>query len=365
MKVGGLLRARVSTTKLFGALFVTCSLVCCIFLLIDVVPEQILYDIRAILFYTIGLPTDMTIHRSSHSRLLQYSQINWKYIINNPGCCEGKSPFVIVFVKTHPNHFEERRIIRQTWGNISAWTQNNESQDVLVVFILGLSKTHTPALQATLEKENGKYNDLIQENFVEDFHNLTIKLVSHLKWPIKYCANAKYWMTTDDDVFVHIRNLVLYLQDSERTSLYLGNVHAGSPRNTEVHSKYFVPFSLYQGTYYPSYCPGAGYVLSMDIVKKLHSEATLTPMLYIDDAYTGILAKSVGISPRHYNMFLGENKLSTDLCTMSMFITSHGHTGHHMISLFKKIMLLSDLDPNAVCWDKLFSWFHAQDLVYF
>ncbi|XP_039266076.2 lactosylceramide 1,3-N-acetyl-beta-D-glucosaminyltransferase-like [Styela clava] len=365
MKVGNSLRARVSTTKLFGAMFLTCTFVCCIFLLIDVVPEQILHDVKAFLYYIIGFPTDMTVYRSKRYHVLQYSQIDWKYLINNPQRCENDSPFVIIFVKTHPNHFEERDIIRRTWGNTSVWTKSNDINKASIMFVLGLSKTHTPALQASLEKENMKYNDLIQENFVEDFHNLTIKLISHLKWPIKYCPNARYWMTTDDDVFVHVKNLLLFLQYSKRTLLYTGKVHAGSPRNTQQQSKYFVPYSVYRGTYYPSYCPGAGYVLSMDIVKKLHAEAELTPMLYIDDAYTGILARSVGVSPEHYNMFLGENMLSTDLCTMSMFLTSHGHKGHEMVSLFQKVISLLNLDPNVLCWDKIFSWIHPQDLVYF
>ena len=47
----------------------------------------------------------------------------------------------------------------------------------------------------------------------------------------------------------------------------------------------------YSGEFYPTYCSGAAYILTMDLVPKLLNESYMTRFFWVDDVYvTGILA---------------------------------------------------------------------------
>jgi hypothetical protein len=56
--------------------------------------------------------------------------------------------------------------IRQTWANIS-------DSSVKVIFTLGYS----PFLQEYINKESSMFHDILQENFIDDYNNNTLKTV--------------------------------------------------------------------------------------------------------------------------------------------------------------------------------------------
>lgn len=322
-------------------------------------------SVKAFLYRTLNISTDMKIYLCESENVFAYSQYNFRYLINNEDRCKAHNPLVLIFVKAHSKDFEARKIIRETWGNVTSWNKFGvKDEEVVVLFALGKNKHFdSPQMQAIIQRENEKFHDIIQEDYIENFHNLTLKVVCQMKWPLKYCRGAAFWMTTDSDVFVHVGNLVSHLRKQRRQGYYSGLVHSGAHRIPDLTSKYFVSTNVYKGAYYPDYCPGGGYVLSLDMVKKFFETVPFTPLLYIDDVYVGVLANSCGITPVHYGMLMGERKTSTDLCTLSKFLTSHGHCKIKMKEFYDEIMLLSVLNPDIVCWNK--SLFNPFDLVMF
>lgn len=80
-------------------------------------------------------------------------------------------------------------------------------------------------LQNAITEENRQYNDIIQEKFHDTYNNLTLKSVMMLKWVTSNCAQAKYLMKTDDDMFVNIPALLKTLQPrSPATGILLGSL---------------------------------------------------------------------------------------------------------------------------------------------
>ena len=65
-----------------------------------------------------------------------------------------------------------------------------------------------PELNALVADEASLYKDVIVEDFVDAYNNLTIKSIMGLKWAAQYCGNAKYVFKVDDDMFVNTYNLL-------------------------------------------------------------------------------------------------------------------------------------------------------------
>ncbi|XP_072297317.1 lactosylceramide 1,3-N-acetyl-beta-D-glucosaminyltransferase A-like [Eucyclogobius newberryi] len=256
---------------------------------------------------------------------------NFPYLLNHPKICKNQDVLLLLFVKTSPENIQRRKAIRSTWGN-QTYIQESLGVTVKVLFVLGAtvaSDSDSLDPQEQLKFEDKLYSDLIQQGFSDSFHNLTLKLLMQFHWMHHYCAHARFFMTADDDIFVHMPNLVQYIQDVHSkgiTDLWVGRVHRGSPPVRSQTSKYYVPYSMYQWLSYPDYTAGAAYVVSSDVADKIyHASLTLNASLYIDDVFMGICANAVGVSPQEHVFFSGEAKAPYHSCIYSQMMTSHGH----------------------------------------
>jgi len=89
---------------------------------------------------------------------------------------------------------------------------------------------------------------------------------------------------------------------------------------------------MYQGTVYPHYLSGTGYVMSRDVVSRLYQAALKTPLFHLEDVYlTGLCARAAGIRPRQHPAFT-YNKRRLDPCLYKdkTVITSHHVNGSEL-----------------------------------
>ncbi|KAM9358154.1 lactosylceramide 1,3-N-acetyl-beta-D-glucosaminyltransferase A [Symphorus nematophorus] len=263
--------------------------------------------------------------------------VHYPYLINHPGKCGvvaggGDDVLLLLFVKSSPENSERRQAIRDTWGNES-FVRSELGASVRVVFALGVHPDvgHRSSVQRALLQEDQAYRDLIQQDFLDTFHNLTAKLLLQFHWGHDYCPQARFLMSADDDIFVHMPNLVKYLRQlltsqSGAKDLWVGHVHRGAPPIRRKDSKYHVPSELYPWPAYPDYTAGAGYVVSGDVAAKIYQATlVLNSSMYIDDVFMGICAKAMGVSPQEHVYFSGEAKAPYHPCIYDHMITSHGH----------------------------------------
>nr|XP_014340177.1 PREDICTED: lactosylceramide 1,3-N-acetyl-beta-D-glucosaminyltransferase [Latimeria chalumnae] len=273
----------------------------------------------------------------SISREEANNQPNYQYLINQKDKCRGQNVLLLLFIKTSPENQMRRDAIRQTWGN-EKYIRTELNANVKIVYALGICKNliQREVLQRSLIREDEKHHDLIQQDFLDTFHNLTLKLILQLKWANVYCPHAKFVMTADDDVFIHTPNLVKHLQDLDQKGVqnfWAGRVHRGAPPIRDRSSKYYVPYYMYQWPAYPDYTAGAAYVVSYDVAAKVYEASqTLNNSIYIDDVFMGICANKVGVVPQYHVYFSGEGKAPNHPCIYDKMMTSHGHTKdmHHL-----------------------------------
>lgn len=137
----------------------------------------------------------------------------FKYVLNNPNVCKDQDIYILAYVHTAPDHYKRRIVIRQTWGSASNYERN-----VRVIFVMGRT-TDDPAgqaIQRALEFESEQYGDIVQEDFLDTYRNLTYKGIAALKWIDERCSHARWILKTDDDIFVNTFNLLRHLHRLER-----------------------------------------------------------------------------------------------------------------------------------------------------
>ncbi|XP_069007171.1 lactosylceramide 1,3-N-acetyl-beta-D-glucosaminyltransferase A-like [Embiotoca jacksoni] len=274
-------------------------------------------------------------HHRKDGSSSEAGSVNYQYLINHPEKCGGGGGGVLLllFVKSPPENFERRQAIRETWGNES-FVRSELKESVRLVFAIGVHPDvgRRSGLQSALLQEDRVNGDLIQQDFEDTFHNLTTKLILQFHWSHAFCPQAHFLMSADDDIFVHMPNLVKYLQHllsshSGAKDLWVGHIHRGAPPVRRRSSKYHVPFDLYPWPSYPDYTAGAAYVLSGDVAAKIYrATLVLNSSMYIDDVFMGICAKAMGVSPQEHVYFSGEGKSPYHPCIYDHMITSHGHT---------------------------------------
>ncbi|XP_063439734.1 beta-1,3-galactosyltransferase 1-like [Mytilus trossulus] len=173
-------------------------------------------------------------------------------------------PFLLFVVKSDVNHIAHRIAIRNTWGNTS-------NQGIKLAFLLGYS----PLMKEFIQMESDTYNDIIQQNFLDDYHNSTLKTIMGFTWVATHCSGAKYIFFVDDDYIVNTKYIWDHLHKlfiAGKRSVYLGYVWKGAKPHRNANSKWFISKVDFKDDILPPYAGGGSLVLTVDIINKLLSQ---------------------------------------------------------------------------------------------
>ncbi|KAF0047217.1 hypothetical protein F2P81_000850 [Scophthalmus maximus] len=250
------------------------------------------------------------------------------YIINEPDkCVENRpAPFLVLLIATEARKVEARNAIRQTWGNDSV----APTLGFIRLFMLGKKEGELGLLQQRmLEAESKRHHDIIQQDFLDSYKNLTIKTLMGMNWVATHCPRASYVMKTDSDMFVNTEYLIYKLLSPDRNpkkNYFTGNNMRGFAPNRNKNSKWYMPPELYPSERYPTFCSGTGYVFSGDLAMKIYQASLSIHHLHLEDVYVGICLAKLRIEPTPPpNEFLFNHwRVSYSSCKYSHLITSHG-----------------------------------------
>ncbi|EDV56406.1 beta-1,3-galactosyltransferase 1 [Drosophila erecta] len=321
--------------------------------------------------------------------------------------CRNKT-FLIIAVCTGVDNFIQRQTIRETWGNTTEFNYpafvklhghlkghylpplperlkmyrdylsgegDSLTASVRIVFIVGRQKDEALLGNETLTRihiESEQYNDIIQDNFVDSYNNLTLKSVMALKHISLSCVNTSaFFLKCDDDTFVNIPNLLHFLLggtiplyndtlDYHDRSSYLvtapqnrlkassevmyGHQFCNVAPVSEVSSKWYMPSYMYKPGSYPKYLSGAGYLFSIDVVQRLFEASFNTTLVYLEDVYiTGLCAQRAKIDRHHHPLFsFGHSK---QMCAFKGSITQHQLKDDSMVVAWNHVANYSNKCP--------------------
>eukprot|EP00095_Tigriopus_kingsejongensis_P002931 snap_masked-scaffold1588_size34843-processed-gene-0.11 protein:Tk02931 transcript:snap_masked-scaffold1588_size34843-processed-gene-0.11-mRNA-1 annotation:"hypothetical protein SINV_13500" len=246
-------------------------------------------------------------------------------------------PVLAVVVCSAVRNFEARKVIRATWGSPGLVPTG-----VRVVFLLGHAHNFTG--QRAVVMEASEFGDIVQEDFLDTYANLTIKSLMLLKWYVNNCDKVAYVLKTDDDMYINLKNLHGLVLANQKPNLLVGNLICGAQPIRDPYNKWYAPEYMYSGSVYPNYVSGTAYLLSRSTAKVLLEAAAALPMFHLEDVYiTGILSRFVGIRPEDHRGF-SYQKRAIRPCHYAQVISSH-HVSHAEMRLLASKLILS----NAHC----------------
>ena len=216
---------------------------------------------------------------------------NFAYVINPTETCVNRDVFLLALVLSAPSNTDRRAVIRETWGD----RRNFAEIAVRVVFLLGA--TGDGSVQKALVDESNAHGDIVQEDFVDSYRNLTHKVIMGLKWATIYCAHARFLAKIDDDISVNVFNLVEILRRKRNEKLLLCHRYPSKRvwRKAGVY-KWVVTHDDYPNDTFPRYCMGWAYLLTPDVAGALYNASLNVPYFWIEDIYvTGVLAQAVEV----------------------------------------------------------------------
>jgi len=278
----------------------------------------------------------------------------FEYLINCPRLCSSVPGelFIIAYVHTAPTHFSRRMVIRQTWGDSS-----NYDVQFRLIFVMGLHSSSVKdisqsEIQQALYFEAEEYGDIVQEDFLDSYRNLTYKGIAALKWITNYCSRAKFVVKTDDDIFVNSFALIPRLKHWSKPKEANGNTvivtgllmcHVWTEMEVMRRGKWEVDVSHWNESTYPTYCSGSAFIMSTDVAISLHGISYHVPFFWVDDVYiTGILPLKLGNITHtqiDYTYNLDGFNLDEFMGPQSyMYLFSHGHSSRVVRYVWKKLI---------------------------
>lgn len=230
--------------------------------------------------------------------------------------------FLLILITSHPKASSRRTLIRKTWagtidskglkGKAAKSTKTGSSnKNVYCVFTMGFS--NDVHLDKHVETEFYKFGDIIRVDSKEEYKNLVTKIWGAFGWAIG--VHPKYVLKADDDVYVNIPQFINWLKTPELpANLYAGFVHYRAFVYRNHGSRWFVSRVEFPASHFPNYCAGPFYVFTGSFLKKLYANSQRFKRFQVEDAYFGVVAKSVGLKPYHAgSAFLLDNNLHNTL----------------------------------------------------
>ncbi|RUS71339.1 hypothetical protein EGW08_020904 [Elysia chlorotica] len=195
-----------------------------------------------------------------------------------------------------------------------------------------------------LLSESKTYGDIVQEDFIDSYRNLSLKSVAILRWVSQFCSKSTFVLKVDDDMYINIPLLLTKVRvQLERTPMFImGQILSNNPPFRQKNHKWFVPYSQYKQGEYPNYVSGTAYSMSTTAAMRLYVESFYVRPIYMEDIYvTGILADSAMIPRVKDHQFSGHNKVKPSGCEFRKIISGHENSPQEMRKIHRE---LNDLE---------------------
>jgi beta-1,3-galactosyltransferase 1 len=154
--------------------------------------------------------------------------------------------FIACFVISASRNRLSRDAVRKTWGKL-----------IKPIFLMGLNDKDTTKL---VTQEAEEFNDIIIEDFVDSYVNLTVKTAFAMKNFLTHFNSSKYFFKIDDDAFLNVEGLHKHLQIVPVDSLIGQSESHSIPIRDESH-RWYIPEFLYDGDTFPPYLLGLSYLI--------------------------------------------------------------------------------------------------------
>nr|XP_033781319.1 beta-1,3-galactosyltransferase 2-like [Geotrypetes seraphini] len=258
---------------------------------------------------------------------------NYKFLLNEPDKCK-RAPFLVLLIITEAKDLASRLAIRRTWGNESYFPK----LPIIRLFLTGIPPMFSASMQASLQEESNTFQDIIQQDFLDTYNNLTLKTLMGMQWVNQYCPKTSYVMKVDSDTFFNVDYLVHGLLKPElpaRERYISGFIVANTGPLRSKKYKWYVPKDIYPNDTYPPYCSGVGYVFSGDMAKRIYDVAQVLKVVNMEDVFIGICLYElkINITKPPPNIFNGL-RIEYNRCRFKKLIFVHHFSPQELLQIW-------------------------------
>jgi len=178
------------------------------------------------------------------------------------------TPLLFLAIYTGPQYFNRRADIRASWLNHPLLAPGGP---VAFRFVVGAVKAGNTSTAEALEAEVRQFRSQFLRLPIEDgYDNLTNKTFALLSWFAEH-RPARFLMKVDDDSFPHFDKLVNLLEGQKQRYAYMGLFSECAIVLRK--GKWAQSKKDYNGSVYPLYAQGPGYILSAELAVETASAA--------------------------------------------------------------------------------------------
>ena len=248
----------------------------------------------------------------------------------------------------------KREAIRNTWlkqTGAKIWWRH--------AFVLGSAENGDGPTENEIKREAELYNDILQFSSIDNYNNLVIKVLSGFRWAVTR-VNPRFILKADDDVYIRLPHLMLWLNNFGKGQFYGGHVNKGNiyrrhlgPLVERFSGPNIVSFDCYPAARFAQHTAGPFYVLSSDAMVSLFKNMRRWKVFPVEDAYLGVLARDIGLRPVHIPGFLVRNRqLSFHRCTWnSLVAVGHKFSSSDIYYVESKLQETDKLNLSMnFCW---------------
>ncbi|XP_068735806.1 beta-1,3-galactosyltransferase 1-like [Montipora capricornis] len=217
--------------------------------------------------------------------------------------------FVLVTSGVTDKFSVKRNAIRNTWlkqTGPNIWWRH--------AFVLGSVENGDGLSENEIKREAQRYNDILQFSSIDNYNNLVIKVLSGFRWAVTQ-VDPVFVLKADDDVYIRLPRLMLWLSNFGKSQFYGGQVTKGAIYVKDLGAlvERFsgtnnVSFDCYAEPRFALYPVGAFYVLSSDAIVSLFQKMRKWKVFPVEDAYLGVVARDIGLKPVDIPGFLIRNR---------------------------------------------------------
>ncbi|XP_052085827.1 beta-1,3-galactosyltransferase brn-like [Mytilus californianus] len=208
----------------------------------------------------------------------------------------GRDSLQLLFiVKSYILNFGQRIAIRQTWGGRTSLRSKT-------VFIIG----YLDGINHLIKKESKHYKDIVQLNVSDQYDNVVYKTIYSLLWLSHGNTEAEFIYFVDDDRLVNPINIYdVATNNIGSAELVMVGYKLDAVRpSRHKSSKTYLSSKDYPFSFFPPYIIGGTILTNIKTVRMLAIAISFLKVIPIEDAYIGIVAKSVNIKFKHHHRFL-------------------------------------------------------------
>uniref|UniRef100_A0A8C5Q8A3 Hexosyltransferase n=2 Tax=Leptobrachium leishanense TaxID=445787 RepID=A0A8C5Q8A3_9ANUR len=250
------------------------------------------------------------------------------------GRFQDRPSLLILAIKSHPASGARRTALRQTWAT------EREVKGFWVKPIFLMAQDANPRRMELVKLESREFGDILQWDFTESHHNLSLKERCFLEWLHHHLPQVEFIFKGDDDEYVNPYAVVQYIKHHGSSPFIL---HGNLQRHSAVmrQYKYRVSENLYPHPVYPYFLSGGGFLFPGRSVKLLYEESQRIPVFPLDDVYFGFLGLAANLTYRHDSRF-HVSGLAFKACRYQRALVVHGINPEQMVKIHNEAQ-------NALC----------------